>query len=349
MNDSSNNYRVAVVKWSEHDEMAVVIEDELKSLNHSPTLFHIDSPIPKNIDILFTFAPYGSLQKIILQVEEMPEQMRPIWVHWNTEGLPDLRLPWPWVRMFGSLRTRIDRMIQANSSPLNRIIPKSLLNKLNRIGLRYRYVGDYYFAHRSGLLHVFSDSSELYASIHRKHGLPTVVAPWGATSRWYDELNIERDIDVLWMGKRGSKRRSDLIDLIDNELSARGYHVHVADNETNPYIFGEQRTQFLNRAKITLNITRTWFDDNFSRFAFAIPNRSLVVSEPLKDHCTAYKPGIHYISASREEIVDQIIFYLNHEDERSKIVEKAFDLSTNSLTYQNSIKAIIDAAVKHLA
>jgi hypothetical protein len=65
----------------------------------------------------------------------------------------------------------------------------------------------------------------------------------------------------------------------------------MADNEENPFIFGETRTAFLNRAKITLNITRTWYDDNFSRFAYAVPNRSLVVSEPLLPHCPEYEAG----------------------------------------------------------
>jgi len=159
MNDSSNkSYRIAVVKWSEHDEMAVVIEDELKQLNHSPFLFHIDSAVPQDIDILFTFAPYGSLQKIILQLEKMPPKTRPVWVHWNTEGLPDLRLPWAWVRFIGKIRTRLDRSLNAKISLLQHLIPNGGLNRLNRIGLRYRYVGDYYYAYRRGLLNVLADS-----------------------------------------------------------------------------------------------------------------------------------------------------------------------------------------------
>ncbi|KAA3661567.1 MAG: glycosyltransferase family 1 protein [Chloroflexi bacterium] len=350
MNDSSNkSYRIAVVKWSEQDEMAVVIEDELKQLNHSPFLFHIDSAVPQDIDILFTFAPYGSLQKIILQLEKMPAKTRPVWVHWNTEGLPDLRLPWAWVRFIGKIRTRLDRSLNAKNSLLQRLIPNSALNRLNRIGLRYRYVGDYYYAYRRGLLNILADSSEIYADIHTKHGIPVVVAPWGATSRWYADLNMERDIDVLWMGKRGSKRRSDLIDYVDDALSARDYNIHIADNETNPFIFGDERTEYLNRAKIALNITRTWFDDNFSRFAFAVPNRSLVVSEPLREHCTAYKAGVHYVSASKEDLVEQIEYYLQHDEERSRIVENAFELSTKTLTFNKSIKAIIDAGEKHLS
>jgi hypothetical protein len=122
--------------------------------------------------------------------------------------------------------------------------------------------------------------------------------------------------------------------------------IHVIDNEENPFVYGKERTRIFNRAKITLNLTRTWFDDNFSRFAMALPNRSLIVSEPLLPHCPQYKAGSHYVVAPIEDLAETILFYLDHELERMKIVDDAYQLSTTKLTLKNSVATIMEAVVK---
>lgn len=160
---------------------------------------------------------------------------------------------------------------------------------------------------RPVLLHWYS---EVYAQLHTRHGLPTIFAPWGSTPEDYADLGLERDIDVLGMGKRATKRRSKHLDRIRGAFADCGVHMHVADNEENPFIFAEERMRFLNRAKITLNLTRTWYDDNFSRFSMAAPNRCLIVSEPLLSHCPSYQPGIHYVAAPIERLAETILYYL---------------------------------------
>jgi hypothetical protein len=118
----------------------------------------------------------------------------------------------------------------------------------------------------------------------------------------------------------------------------------VIDNEENPYVFGRERTKMLNRAKITLNITRTWFDDNFSRFSMAAPNRSLVVSEPMLPHCLEYKAGFHYVSAPLDELSETILHYLEADQERGRIVENAYRLLTTELTMVNSVAKVMAQA-----
>jgi hypothetical protein len=176
--------------------------------------------------------------------------------------------------------------------------------------------------------------------------MPTIYVPWGSTPSVYGDLDLERDIDVLWMGKRGTRRRSRLLDRIRRQLSSYGVEIYVADNEENPFIFNETRTRFLNRAKITLNITRTWYDDNFSRFAYAVPNRSLVVSEPLLPHCPEYEAGIHYVSAPIDRLAESIVYYLAHDDERQRIVENAYQLVTKELAFRESIARLMDGVTE---
>lgn len=209
--------------------------------------------------------------------------------------------------------------------------------------LRFRYLGDYYYAHRRGWIDIFADTSEIYAGIHRRQGLPTIVAHWGATPQWYKDLGLERDIDVLWMGTRGTNRRSAIIDRVRRELEAHGRRMHVADGKENPFIFDDQRTSYLNRSKITLNVTRTWYDDNFSRIALAAPNRSLIVSETMLAHCPSLEAGRHFVSVPVGKLAEAILYYLDHEEERLRIVDNAYRFVTTQLVFQESIKSIMDA------
>ncbi|HZD58150.1 MAG TPA: glycosyltransferase, partial [Anaerolineales bacterium] len=341
---------VAIAQRVTGDGIAEVIADELIALGHHPVHFQIGSPIPESAEVVFSFGPYGRFLTIPRQLAHMPSDQRPVFVHWNTEGIPDPKIPWQIMSRISGWRSWLGRIQEYRNGP--GIFPgtERFFSLLESRMLRFRYVGDYYYAHYRQWMDVFADSSEVYADFHRRHGLPTIVAPWGATPRWYEDLRLDRDIDVLWMGKRGARRRSQLLDRVRAELDARGVRMHIADGEENPFIFGEERIRYLNRSKITLNITRTWYDDNFSRFAMAAPNRSLIISEPVLPHCPSFKPGVHYVSSPVRSLAEAILYYLDHESERLHIVEKAYQLVTNELTFQASIKAIMESVQQaHLA
>ncbi len=335
---SSARHNIAIVQWYDRDEIAEAIHFELRQLGHEPFFFKADTSVPDGADIVFTFAPYGRFLPIVQQLGQLAPEKRPLLIHWNTEGVPDLRLPWRLTRLLGAGRSWLERSISQSSANRN-----SLLTLLESKMLRFRYVGDYYYAHKKGLLNLFSDSSAVYARIHSKHGLPTLYVPWGASPLWYADLNLERDIDVLWMGNRHGDRRSELLDQIRERLLRHGIQMYVADGQENPFIYREERVTLLNRAKITLNITRTWYDDNFSRFALVAPNRSLIVSEHLLPHCPAYEPGVHYVANAPEKLAETIVFYLRQPQARAEIVDNACLLTTSQLTFNGSIKKLLTA------
>ena len=335
---------VAIPQGNERDGIAEVISDELNALGYKPVHFQIGCLIPEKAEVVFSFGPYGNFLAIPRQLAKMPPDHRPIFVHWNTEGIPDLRIPWKIMSSIAGWRSLLGR-VQDSRNGSARIPGTKRLFSLNESRmLRFRYLGDYYYAHRQGWLDIFADTSEIYAEIHRRHGLPTIVAPWGATPQWYKELGLQRDIDVLWMGTRGTKRRSTILDRVRSELESHGVRIHVADGKENPFIFGDERIYYLNRSKITLNITRTWYDDNFSRIALAAPNRSLIVSESVLPHCPSFVAGTHYVSVPVERLGETILYYLHHEQERSRIVDNAYHLVTTKLVFRESIKSIMDAA-----
>jgi hypothetical protein len=334
---------VAIPHGNERDGIAEVISDELNALGYQPVHFKIGSLIPEKAEVVFSFGPYGNFLTIPRQLAKMPSDRKPIFVHWNTEGIPDPRIPWKIMSSIARWRSWLGRVQDSRNGSARFPGTKQLLSLNESRMLRFRYLGDYYYAHRRGWLDIFADTSEIYAEIHRQHGLPTIVAHWGATAQWYKDLGLERDIDVLWMGTRGTKRRSMILDRVRSELEDHGVRIHVADGKENPFIFGDERIYYLNRSKITLNITRTWYDDNFSRIALAAPNRSLIVSETILPHCSSFHAGIHFMSAPVEKLAETILYYLDHEEERLRIVDNAYRLVTTNLVFRESIKSIMNA------
>jgi hypothetical protein len=335
--------RVAIPYQNELDGITEVISDELKALGYQPVHFRIGSLIPEKADVVFSFGPYGKFLTIPRQLAKMPHDQRPIFVHWNTEGIPDLRIPWKIMSSIAGWRSWLGRVQDSRNGSARIPGTERLFSVIESRMLRFRYLGDYYYAHRRGWIDIFADTSKIYAEIHRRHGLPTIVAHWGATPQWYKDLGLERDIDVLWMGTRGTKRRSLLLDRVRSELENHGVRMYLADGKEQPFIFGTERIRYLNRSKITLNITRTWYDDNFSRIALAAPNRSLIVSEPVLPHCPSFIAGTHYVSAPVDSLAEAILYYLDHEEERLHLVDNAYHLVTTKLVFRESIKSIMDA------
>ena len=334
---------VAIPHQSNIDGITEVISDELNALGYQPVHFQIGSLIPEKAAVVFSYGPYGKFLTIPSQLAKMPPNQKPIFVHWNTEGIPDPRIPWKVMSSIAGWRSWLGRVQDSRNGSARIPGTERFLSLIESRMLRFRYLGDYYYAHHRGWLDIFADTSEIYADIHRRHGLSTIVAHWGATPQWYKDLGLERDIDVLWMGTRGTKRRSIILDRVRSELEAKGVRMHVADGKENPFIFNDERIFYLNRSKITLNITRTWYDDNFSRIALATPNRSLIVSETILPHCPGFRAGIHFVSVPVESLAKTILYYLHHEEERLRIVDNAYRLVTTKLVFRESIKSIMDA------
>jgi len=335
--------RVAIPISKDGNGIAEAIYVELEALGYQPEYFMLDGQAPANADVLFLFGPFDKFLHLLLPYRGKSPAERPTLAFWNTEGLPDPRLPWPLVGPAAVARSWLDRLGDSDQPLARRFAATPAYARLEPRFLRFRYLGDYLYAFRHGLMDVFADISAVYAQTWRQRGLPALVAPFGSHQAWYQNLTLERDIDVLWMGKRATQRRSQALDHLRAELNRHGVDIYMVDNEEKPFVFGEERTQLLNRSKITLNLLRTWYDENSLRICMAAPNRSLVVSEPLLAHVPQYQADIHYVSAPLETLAETILFYLQNEPERERIVENAYELSTCELTFRSSMKTVMDA------
>jgi len=341
---------VAVITWSKHpDDVSKTIRAELLNLGYKPVYFKFDEKIPKSASVVFTFAPWGRLQQITRQLMKLPPSQRPIWVHWNTEDPPDPRFPRPLVLPIGQLKAWFDRLNDSEKMWAQRLLSLPILRLVNDRMYKFRYVGEYHYAYHRGILKTLATGSKVYADFFTANGIETLYAPWGKLDGSYADLKLERDIDVLWLGTRRTKRRNDLLDQIRTALSDHGVDMVVVDGVEHPPVYGDERTKLFNRAKISLNLLATWYDNTLIyRFPLAAANKSMVISESGLPHCPLHKNYVHYVAVPPHEIVETILYYLQHEQERLEIAEAGYQLVTQKQQLGNSIKIIMDSVHQFL-
>lgn len=333
-------YHVAVVQWSKPDGIADALIDALTQLGHQPRPFYHTKPIPPDAEIVFSFAPFGNYMALTERIAAIESSARPVLIHWNTEPIPDLRLPWSLVYPISRLRSWAGR-----TAYRTHLDDRPLVASLEPRMMRFRCVGDYFDTYRRGILNVFADCSAIYADQHRRHGLPALYLPWGMVPAWHRDLHLQRDIDVLWLGLRATRRRSHLLDKVRGDLRRQGVDIYVVDNVEHAAVYGEDRIELLNRARIVLNLNRGWGDNSLFRFALVAPNGAMMASEPMLPHSPEYKPGVHYISAPVDQLSSTILHYLRNEEERAAIAFNALRLfEQEDMTLLHHVRTLIAQA-----
>jgi hypothetical protein len=337
---------VAIARWSPIDGIAIALQHEFESLGYQVKPFLFDQPIPSGAEMVLSFAPYGTLRPLIHSLANWQGADKPIYAHWNFESIPNPRTPRMLVRLITALRGWSET--DSHSSRAKQWMQtRTPLHLLSTRMFKYRYLGDYLLAQRSGALDILLETSEIYAAFFRQYGLQPVVIPWGTAAEWVvnDDVSADntRDIDVLWMGKRRTQRRSELLNQLRAQLASQGIKMFVIDGEENPLVYGTKRSKILSRTKVTLNLQPVMHDNGFPfRFHIVAPARSMVISEQLQPHSTLYKSGQHFASAPKEQLAALVVHYLLHDAERAVIVENAWQLVTQQLTLRASVQRMME-------
>lgn len=332
--------RVALVKWGRADDSADAIGAELCGLGYPVSYFEYDQPVPEPVEIVVTFAPYNRWWPIAQQVGARAP--RPRFIHWNFEGVPSSRLGRPIIAGLGRARAWLGEARHGPSAYGRGLAALPPLRWVTRRLHKFRYVGDTLRAWRRGWLSDQADISEKHAAFYQRLGVPARFVPWGTAPAWHADLRLERDIDVLWMGKRRDSRRSAMIDQVRAALKRQGVEMYVADGVERPFIFGAERTRVLNRTKVVLNVkTRAQVSGFTFRFHTVAGNRALVVSEPFESHVARYRAGEHYAVAPPERLAEQILHLLRNEDERRAMAENAYRLVTTEMTLRESVRQLL--------
>lgn len=321
--------RAAVIQWSQANEIGEILVEELEHCGLAVRLVEAGKALPADLDYVLTYGPYGPFLPAAVEVGASKAGGRPVWIHWNTELIPDPRLPWGLVRPLALFRSWLGRRT----------------TRAGARAMRLRYVGDSHFAARRGWLDLLVESSRIYAGYHCRHGLPAVFIPWGTSPRWHSRLELVRDIDVLWMGKRRSRRRSELLEAIRAGLAHLGYQMWLIDGQEHPFVYGQARTEILNRSKIMLNLLSSKHDNALIyRFPMGAGNRSLVVSEPTLAHDENLAAGVHYVESRPEDLVETLAAYLQDGNSREPLVEAAYQLVTTRLAFCESVRKLLALA-----
>lgn len=332
------NYKIGLAWWSPGDEIGSSIASTLHDLGHQTVNFQAEEKLPE-AEIIFAFGPFGSLTPIVNQLDAYPAKNRPKFIWWITEQLPNPEIP-EVVRYPASIfRSSLDRACYVECKPKKWVKRPGTDWILDR-GNRYRYYGDLYWLKKKNILSVLATPSQWVSDFLRPRGFDPVVACISSNPGREANLDLKRDIPVLWLGKVGSKRRERLLRRVRSELSERGIEMLVIDGVENPYVFGEERSQLLNRTKISLNLLREKWDDNSLRYYFTAENHVLNISEPTLPH-SPFKPGEHIVEAPVDQLTDTICYYLTQDEELRKITASAYKLVTRDLTLEISLTRIL--------
>jgi hypothetical protein len=153
--------------------------------------------------------------------------------------------------------------------------------------------------------------------------IPSRFVPFGYVpefGRWLGEQ--PRDIDVLFLGRLSSRRRTQLRQL-EKKLRAAGFNLKVVSRNC----YGDERTRLLNRTKILLNVHKFPWEFPGIRLLMGMSCRALVVSEPAPD-IKPYQDGVHLVLSPAEQLGETLIKCLQSPSRREAITERAYQFAT---------------------
>jgi Glycosyl transferases group 1 len=172
-----------------------------------------------------------------------------------------------------------------------------------------------------------------------EQGIAAEFVPAGYHHSLGRDLDLERDIDVLFLGALDVPRRERIL----RRIRRAGVEVRAVGGWGDPAFWGENRTHLLNRAKILLNLPRHPGLLSGKRMILGMANKALVISERV--HLPEpYVAGEHYVSATLDAMPEAIRGYLADEGERRRITENAYRFVTEELTMSRSVSSILARA-----
>jgi glycosyl transferase family 1 len=251
-------------------------------------------------------------------LDTAPDERPPV-VLWHTEPLP---LPRAAALPLAPLHARELAKIVLRDSRRND--PRSNFRRLRRLLER-------------GLPHVLAVSTLERQEFLAEHGIDSEFVPYGYRAESHGrDLGLERDIDVLFLGSLDVPRRKRIL----RRLERDGVAVEAVGSWHDPTFWGENRTRLLNRVKVLLNLPRHPGLLSGVRMLLGMANKALVVAEPVY-RPSPYRPGVHYVSASLDEMPEAIGRYLADEESRRRITDVAYRFVTEELTMERSAEAIL--------
>jgi hypothetical protein len=278
-----------------------------------------DGPLERAGDVVLMLGNVSWFRRICRELVAQPPRRRPVTVIWQSEALPPSResgIPRPRLqaREVAKIVLRDPRAGDAGTNQ----------RRLERL-------------HGHCLPDVLIASSRHAQEFLAERGIDAHWVPFGWHPSYGEDLGLERDIEVLFLGTMKARRRRRLID----RIRRAGVDVRALGSWHDPGLWGEARTRLINRAKVMLNVAR--FPGQFAglRLMLGMANRALVVSEPIY-RPEPYVPGEHFLAAEVQDLPQAIEDALGDAAKRAGIVEAAHRLVTQELTLERSVRRVLD-------
>ena len=262
---------------------------------------------------------YPRLRRSLLRI---PRDERPKTIFWHTEPLPlpsssGLRTPLPTLAEVAKILKRDARATDART---------------NARRLRQMW--------QQGIPDVIVVSTASRKAYLAEQGIESHFVPVGYNESFGCDLGLVRDIPALFIGIMTDPRHKRAVRYLRRngvDVMARGDWTHDAG------LWGEKRTETINRARVFLALQRNPRELSGVRMILGMASRALVISEPIHQP-DPYIPGTHYVSVPLEEMPDAIRYYEEHPDEARKIADAGHRFVTTEHTLDRSVTRIFEAA-----
>jgi Glycosyl transferases group 1 len=141
--------------------------------------------------------------------------------------------------------------------------------------------------------------------------------------------NIDRDIDILFVGNL-LPRRAKII----SELRDLNHSISIGN------AFGRDMVKLINRAKIVLNIHGEDFLDTETRVYETLACQSFLLTETLSSE-NPFQSGIDLVEAANiQEFSAKITYYLEHQAERETIANNGYLTAIGQHSFERRAKQI---------
>ncbi len=345
-------------------DVGVMITDVLRGWGLEAAAAHEATPAALDCDLLLLA---GDCRKL----RGLPELLRsrtargPRTVFWDLEPLPPpalsphgeavgrrvaactwARLPRFWGKLLEGVvpyRTRLLRALRAYrarsyAAEIEQDPQRQGWGEFDPDGLffvmtQYLWVADMVAA---GALDQVCASTRPRVEFLESRGIPARLVPLGWHADWGRDLQLERDVDVLFLGRFHGNRRAPLLQRLSAELEANGRKLEIVDTGC----WGADRNRLLSRTKVLLHLPKFAWEFCGMRILMGMGCGALVVSEACRNS-EPYEPGVHFAQAEVDRLSETILHYLEHEQERAEITSQARTYLEGDLTLGASLESML--------
>lgn len=297
-----------------------------------------------SIDVVLTYGPHtGGVKPLLKRINALRARdlQSPKFVWWLNENIPNLNRPLQ-AQLGGFLRLTLDEGVEW--------LPDAFKKKkswLESLGHRYRIFGSLMWAKKRDLLDLLVVTSGFRKYWLEKFDIAAHHVPmgWGPSDHLGRDLGLDRDIQVLWLGRPSSfrQRRDNILNQVIEDLAGRNISVKVVAGE----IGFEERSELINRSVILLNLLREEHDFTGHRLLLGAANKSLVISESMVDE-TPFIDRKTIVFSPVAELAQTIEYYLEHSVEREQIVDAAYRFVHDELSMKSALLEIFRKIDLHL-